>query len=485
MKCSIWRFDDKIEVERIPEEKYKIIKNEYEKRRKMKIIGLNTQFDNIKNEDYCEYHFASSASLLDYDAVVIDTDFIANNSYETEKYTYENKSVLLSYDSKQIVEDCAVIKDQIVELLRQGRNVFLLMGFNDNCYVYTGQKEYSGSGKNARQTNIIREFDTYSFLPIHLKATYICGNKVDICCNSPYREFIKQTVLLSEYKAYFTCNEPCEIVAKIKKTDKIIAAIIPYEKGNIVCLPHPYYEEDYSKHDDWENNGKKYLDCLVELIKKLDASEDDYIFPQWSTEISILGEKNEIAQMKKIEKKISDLKTQLDTQERKIQDIQKYKLLLTSSGQMLEEITKDVLSNLGLTILETEKGRSDLIAEYGDCAIVAEIKGVSKTAAEKHAAQLEKWVSMYIDEHDRIPKALLIVNGYCNTPLCERTEDVFPQQMLDYCIARKHVLITTTQLLCMYIDLQKHPENRNEVISGLLTSTGKYDRYLDYESYFD
>lgn len=451
----------------------------------MKIIGLNTQFDNITNEDYCEYHFDSSISLLDYDAVVIDTDYIANNSYETEKSTYENKSVLKSYDSKQIVEDCAVIKEQIVELLKQGKNVFLLMGCNENCYVYTGQKEYSGTGKNARQANIVKEFDTYSFLPIHIKATYICGNQVDVCCNSPYREFIKQTLQTSGYKAYFTSSEQCQILARIKKTDKTIAAMIPYEKGKIVCLPHPYYQEDYAKYDEWQNCGKKYLDCLVELVAKLDASENDYIFPQWSTEISILGEKKEIAKKKKIERKISDLKTKLDEQEQIIRDIQKYKLLLTSSGQMLEEISKDVLHNLGLTILETEKGRSDLIAEYGDYPIVAEIKGVSKTAAEKHAAQLEKWVSLYIDKYNRIPKALLIVNGYCDTPIWERTEDVFPQQMLDYCIARKHALITTTQLLCMYIDVQQHPEKRNEIISGLLACIGKYDYYADYDSFFD
>ena len=83
--------------------------------------------------------------------------------------------------------------------------------------------------------------------------------------------------------------------------------------------------------------------------------------------------------------------------------------------------------------LEAEKGRSDKIAKYGEVAIVAEIKGVTKSAAEKHAAQLEKWVAQYFEENEVSPKGMLIVNGFCDMPLNERLEDVFPQQMLKYC----------------------------------------------------
>ena len=60
----------------------------------------------------------------------------------------------------------------------------------------------------------------------------------------------------------------------------------------------------------------------------------------------------------------------------------------------------------------TTKGRSDIIAKYGEVAIVAEIKGVTKSAAEKHAAQLEKWVAQYIEENEVSPKGMLIVNGF-------------------------------------------------------------------------
>ena len=166
-----------------------------------------------------------------------------------------------------------------------------------------------------------------------------------------------------------------------------------------------------------------------------------------------------------------------------VQEVQKYKLLLTSSGTTLEEIVKQVLDELGFTILEAEKGRSDIIAKYGEVAIVAEIKGVTKSAAEKHAAQLEKWVAQYIEENEVSPKGMLIVNGFCDMPLNERLEDVFPQQMLKYCVSRGHVLLTSTQLLCLYIEVCKNPICKEERITELLSCVGKYERYRETKDY--
>lgn len=135
------------------------------------------------------------------------------------------------------------------------------------------------------------------------------------------------------------------------------------------------------------------------------------------------------------------------------------------------------------SLTEAEKGRSDIIAQYNDTHVVAEIKGVTKSAAEKHAAQLEKWVSQYIEENETVPKALLIVNGFCETPVYNRTEEVFPNQMLKYCQSRGHALMTATQLLCLFIEIQQNPECKQERLGALLSCVGKYQRYQDVEKY--
>lgn len=448
-----------------------------------KIVGLNTYFKSLEYENFDEYEFSARISLLDYDAVVINAEYLITCYSTSYDSSYQNKPCLSDYNSAQIVEDFKKIEGQIKELLKQGRNVFVLMGNNDNCYIYTGEKQYSGTGRNARQTNIVREFNAYSFLPIKLNVTEVVGERIDICCSSPYRDFFTNTRTCYYYASYFSVAENSTILGKIKGTDKVVAAVIPYGSGKIVLLPQIYEEEEYKTEDVWKENGKKYLDSLFELNRRLKITDEEMDLPGWAQNIYILDEKVKLKKQNTIENKIAKLEKELDKERIAVQEVQKYKLLLTSSGTTLEEIVKQVLDELGFTILEAEKGRSDIIAKYGEVAIVAEIKGVTKSAAEKHAAQLEKWVAQYIEENEVSPKGLLIVNGFCDMPLNERLEDVFPQQMLKYCVSRGHVLLTSTQLLCLYIEVCKNPICKEERITELLSCVGKYERYREIKDY--
>lgn len=285
------------------------------------------------------------------------------------------------------------------------------------------------------------------------------------------------------HASYFSVAENSTILGKIKGTDKVVAAVIPYGSGKIVLLPQIYEEEEYKTEDVWKENGKKYLDSLFELNRRLKITDEEMDLPGWAQNIYILDEKVKLKKQNTIENKIAKLEKELDKERIAVQEVQKYKLLLTSSGTTLEEIVKQVLDELGFTILEAEKGRSDIIAKYGEVAIVAEIKGVTKSAAEKHAAQLEKWVAQYIEENEVSPKGMLIVNGFCDMPLNERLEDVFPQQMLKYCVSRGHVLLTSTQLLCLYIEVCKNPICKEERITELLSCVGKYERYREIKDY--
>lgn len=450
-----------------------------------RILGLNTNFESIGYKGLINDSFRSSTSFMDYDAVVIDTRNLSN-MYKTEymsySSTFQGKRLISKDESHRMVEDFNRTKTQITEILKQGKNVFLLLAENENCFIHTGRTEYSGTGKNARGTNIVDEFDVFSFLPIDINPTMVRGENFNIVCQPPYSTFFQKTRNMSYYEAYFDIPKNSTLLT-IPNSDKAVSAVFEYENGKIIILPYPYNEDCFEDEDEWEKNSKNYLDALFELNNALTSPSNSFTLPLWSNSIKILNEESEEIKLEQEVKKLNNLKEKIEKHEQLIEKIKQKKILIAGSGTPLEEIVQETLQEIGFKLCDTEIGRSDIIASYDGLDVVAEIKGVTKSAAEKHAAQLEKWVSQFIEQNERSPKPLLIVNGYCETPLLERTEDVFTNQMLPYCEARGHALITTTQLLCLYIDIKTNPDCAHERISELLSCVGKYQRYLDFENY--
>lgn len=446
------------------------------------LLGVNTRFGTLDYKGLTECYFDSITSFMDYDAVIIDTETLATKFRTVLDTTHNGKLCLCQDGSFRMKEVFARTKTQITELLRQGKTIFILLANNENCFVHTGHKTLSGSGRNARTTNYVEEFEVFSFLPFTFRPTMVRGEKYDIVCKPPYSSFFQRTRGLFYYDAYFTAPKKSTLLT-LPKSDNAISAVFEYEKGKIVVLPRPYVGENYKTEAAWKKYGKKYLDALFELNHALMACEDSYSLPLWADGIKILDEEDQEKNLEQDLKKLENIKAEIAKRETLINKIRRKKILLAASGTMLEEVVKETLQEIGFALHEVEVGRSDITASYDGVDVVAEIKGVSKSAAEKHAAQLEKWVAQFIEEKDHAPKALLIVNGYCDTPLSERTEEVFPDQMLKYCKSREHALITTTQLLCLYIEIKNNPACAKERIAEMLSCVGKYSRYLDYKKY--
>lgn len=439
------------------------------------ILGINTCFDTIEYDGFKNDYFRSSVSFMDYDAVIIDTSYLSQKYGTDYPHTYEGKRLISNDESRLMVEEFERTKAQIIEFLKQEKNVFVLMATNEKCFIHTGQSEYS-------ITDIVAPFNTFSFLPIDLNPTMVIGEKFNITRKSPYSNFFQATKDMIYYEAYFEAPKKSALLT-VPNTDKAISAVFEYEKGKIIILPYHYEEESFKTEKEWKKNAKKYLDALFELNNALISHADSYVLPLWSDSIKVINEEEEENRLEQDVKKLHNIEEKIKKRKELIKAIKKKKILFTGSGTPLEEVVKETLQEIGFTLCEAEIGRSDIIASYNGTDVVAEIKGVSKSAAERHAAQLEKWAAEFIEENEHTPKAILIVNGYCDTPLTERTEDVFPNQMLKYCEARGHILITTTQLLCLYVDIKNNPDCAQERITELLSCVGKYQRYLDFGNY--
>ena len=442
-----------------------------------KFIGINAPFDESDTPCFVNFGITEGISILDYDAVIIYADNLCSE-FTSEYYrdTYRGLLSLNENQTKAIITCYETLKEQIIESLKNGKYIYVLIGHNENCYIDTGRRSTSGTGRNATTTRIVEEFDSYGFLPIGVKTTETLGTSVTPCGNTEFSEFMKKIASLSCYQA--SIDQPSENqLAKAGDSEKTVSSYCDFEQGRIVFLPPPCLAHEFETEQDYELCSRRYLEELIALDEMIHCSTAEFELPSWATQITMPGELQLRKNLAANQETLANLKEEIEKQKEGITDLERYKLLLTSSGTQLEEIVQLVLGELGFILEETRPGRSDIIASYAGKPIVAEIKGLAKSAAEKNCAQLEKWAAEYFEEKGQPAKPLLIVNAFKGLPLDKRSQPVFPNQMLAYAMHRSHCLISTAQLLCLYVDTNDNPVKRNEAVEKMLSTVGVYNEY--------
>jgi hypothetical protein len=156
--------------------------------------------------------------------------------------------------------------------------------------------------------------------------------------------------------------------------------------------------------------------------------------------------------------------------------------LFLGYGRALEVQVRDVLELLGGTITEPPPGRDDWRVEFPEGKAVLEIKGVTKSAAERHAAQLEKWVASAYEESGEMPKGILVVNTWREKPLRERTEEDFPAQMVPYSKGRGHCLISGLQMFVIRAEVEANPDKAESWRKVLLKTKGPVTKAKNWQS---
>jgi len=157
--------------------------------------------------------------------------------------------------------------------------------------------------------------------------------------------------------------------------------------------------------------------------------------------------------------------------------------LYLGTGRALELQVKEVLELLGGTVTEPEPGRDDWRVQFPEGQAVVEVKGVTKSAAEKHAAQLEKWVANHFEETAEQAKGLLVVNAWRELPLDERVEDAFPDQMLRYSTARQHCLMTGLQLFVIREEIALGVSDPADWRSKIMATAGVLNGASEWQEY--
>ncbi len=178
--------------------------------------------------DECD--FSSSISILDYDSVLIYTGFLFEKYIEKPNYNCTSKEIYAGYER---------VREQLIDFLQNGKNVFVIIGQSENDMF-------------PNDTSFKEKLDRYSFLPTKISLTHVSGSEINYLDSAPesYKTFFKKTGKDSKYEAYFKGFQAFDdalILAKIKNSNKSISAQITYSNGKIIFLPQPCIKNSLKK----------------------------------------------------------------------------------------------------------------------------------------------------------------------------------------------------------------------------------------------
>jgi hypothetical protein len=431
--------------------------------------------------DYIPYK--SENSLFDYDVIIFDSSRIFNEYKGGYKSDYKGHISLGSDNSVLILEDLKRRNDEINDLVNNGKTLIIFSPIPDKCWIDTGERKYDEYGG---RVIIVQELFLKDFLPKFLQVDYVKskGKNVEFKGDEIFRNFYDKIKNIICYRSYFKESIGSPFLF-INGTNKIVGTRLKLEKGNVICMPHFRDFDDFKDRIDYINASEEFVSAVIDLINNLSNITGEYKLPDWTDKYFIPGERNILEIINEKETEIRKIWESINKKKRNLENIRQNKLLLSGSKIALQKQVIKVLNEIGINAKDGPEKRYDIILDYKDKIGVAEVKGKSKSAAEKDAAQLEKWVSEYFSKKGKKPKGFLIVNVFCNSPLDKRDKPAFPNQMLEYCKNREHCLITTSQLLNILIDVKANSEKRDKIINALFNTIGVYDHHNNYTEFLE
>ena len=310
------------------------------------------------------------------------------------------------------------------------------------------------------------------------------GEEIQLAAGEPFSSFWREYGEWFRYDAYLDQPIGTPLLA-ITGTKLCVGCVATMGKGLVLFLPQLNYDEDEDEgaNDSEDEQDEGFFNALIDLVEALKGDVGEFALPEWSGDYLLPTEKDMLGELDKLDAEASRLLNLVDERKRDLLILQQRKILFTGTGEALRLMAGQAFAALGFQVSDGAPGRTDLVLSSKEGVAVAEVKGLGKSAREKDAAQLEKWVSEYQLEHDVTPKGVLVVNAFSSKALSERVEASYPDQMLPYSVARGHCLMTGLQLLMAWLECEKDGRRRAGIRKSILACAGRYDRYADWTGF--
>lgn len=453
--------------------------------------------------EYAEFN--SRTSLLDADIVLFCPNLVGFH-YSSEGYN--GKPLLLEFSSFDLQEAISHWRKELGAFLNAGKTVFMIMIHRKEVYVKTGEKQYSGTGRNRQTTHMVSLLTNYDLLPFPAEIVESKGTSMRLQAGEHLlKDYWQQFGAESEYSVYLENSNILRPLVITRHGGRIVGGIYRYKSGGaLVLLPwidfyrqeflSEAHEDDGDDNDDVEEKqtwtakaidwGKKYLETLVSLDEAVRGQRDITPTPQWAQDEKFRTNKETALSIEivQIQTEISHLEKKREQAEVELANASSLKRLLFEQGHPLENAVLEAMRLLGFVANTYRDSDSefDVVLESSEGRCIGEVEGRdSKPISIDKMRQLEANVheDFSRDEVSEPAKGILFGNAYRLSPPSDRPAEHFTAKCIKAAERNGTVLIRTCDLFAVAKVLVNKPDTEFAAMCrrAIFNTVGKEVRF--------
>ncbi len=390
----------------------------------------------------CEYaSFQSTMSLLDWDIVLFRPEI--RGVFSLHGASYQGRPFLSDDSSFQLKECCEHWRREIRQATEAGKTVLVFLSALEEVYIDTGERSYSGTGRNQKTTRLVVSYNNYQSIPVSMKPVVASGNSMKLSHRGAENiaTYWDEFQSISSFKVILEGESiPASIVTR--SGEKPVGAIYRSKgsPGTLVLLPDiDFYPEDFTKieededKDVWTKTAEQFATRMVKTIVSLDkalrTSSEITPEPEWASHAEfVLGsERNLRIQLLKAEKEVQEAQGKMEAVLDELRATRRLRGLLFEKGRPLENAIIEALRILGFKAEPFLDGESefDVVFECEEGRLIGEAEG-----KDGKAINVEKLRQLAMNVHEDLRRAevtslakpVLFGNAFRLRPLTERGE---------------------------------------------------------------
>ncbi len=434
--------------------------------------------------------FGSKTSLLDWDIVLFKP--IIDDFYTYSEY-YQGKPCLSDSSSFQLKECCEHWRREIKQAVEAGKTVIVYLSELEEIYVDTGQRSYSGTGRNQRTTRHVTEYNNYQALPAELSPITATGNTMKLSARGAevLAPYWSEFEAVSQYKVQLT--DPKVPACILTRTgDKPVGALYRSKSsaGTLLFLPDiDFYPDKFIKENkgksSWTTAAEQFAGRMVATVVALDrafrSTGEVTPEPPWATEPEFaLGTEGALrVKLLEAEREVEKTQKYKEDLEDQLRSAGAYRALLYEKGKPLENAIIDSLRLLGFTANTFKESDSefDVVFESEEGRLIGEAEG-----KDNKSINIEKLRQLAMNIHEDLQreniskpaKPVLFGNGFRLIRLYERGEP-FTEKCISAAETSSTALVFTPDLfpLVKYLLVNPDPEYARACRQAMLSTTGR------------